>query len=105
MNLKNLNRKGRPKGALNKNTAEIKEKLTQIIDQIIDEIDVESLNDIDKIKYLTTIMPYAIGKMSTDLNVQMNESSNMPFLINQPGEWEGKKAFILNNKPIVSFEN
>jgi hypothetical protein len=105
MNLKTLNRKGRPKGALNKNTAEIKEKLTQIIDQIIDEIDLESLNDIDKIKYLTAIMPYAIGKMTTDVNVQMSENSNVPFLINQPGEWEGKQAFILDNKPVVVFEN
>lgn len=105
MNLKTLNRKGRPKGALNKNTAEIKEKLTQIIDQIIDEIDLKSLNDIDKIKYLIAIMPYAIGKMSTDLNVQMSENSNMPFSINSLYEHEGKPAYFIDDKPIVVFEN
>lgn len=105
MNLKTLNRKGRPRGALNKNTAEIKEKLTQIIDQIIDEIDIDSLNNIDKIKYLTAIMPYAIGKMSTDLNVQMSEKSNIPFSMNGLYDYQGKSTYFIDDKPIVAFEN
>ena len=106
MNLKTLNRKGRPKGSLNKNTAEIKGKLTQIIGEIIDHIDIQSLNDADKIKYLNTIMPYSIGKMGTDLNIKMEEFANIPFSINTPPVViDGKETYFLNGNPILSFEN
>jgi hypothetical protein len=44
--------------------------------------------------------------MGTDLNIKMEEFANIPFSINTPPVViDGKETYLLNGKPILSFEN
>jgi len=58
------NLKGRAKGSQNKATKEIKTLLADISDTLINSIDLKSLNDADKIRLLTGILPYITAKQN-----------------------------------------
>lgn len=57
-----INRKGRPTGSTNKVGAELKKAITQKASELIDAINVSSLNTNQKIAYLKTVLPYAVTK-------------------------------------------
>ena len=53
---------GRQKGTPNKLNNEIKEKLSSIIYEAIDSIDLDSMNKAEKLKLIQLGMPYVITK-------------------------------------------
>lgn len=65
---------GRPKGAVNKTSAAIRERITAFLDANFDQVqkDFESpeLSVRDKLKFYTELLPYAVPKLqSTTLDI------------------------------------
>lgn len=58
------------KRSQNKLTTEVKEKLTALIDNIIDDIDVEMMTTTQKMKLLDMCLQYSIPKMVYKAEVQ-----------------------------------
>jgi len=53
---------GRQKGTPNKLTSEIKDKLSTIISEVIDSIDLENMSKAEKLKLIQLGLPYVITK-------------------------------------------
>ena len=53
---------GRTKGTPNKLTSEIKEKLSSIISEAIDSLDLETMSKAEKLKLIQLGLPYIITK-------------------------------------------
>ena len=57
---------GRKKGTPNKISSQVKEKLSQIIDETIDSLDISVMNSNQKIKLIQIGLQYVIPKISTN---------------------------------------
>lgn len=57
-----INIKGRPLGAKNKITSEVKELINQLASDLFQSIDVNELKPTDKVRLFIGIMPYIIPK-------------------------------------------
>ena len=53
---------GRQKGTPNKLTSEIKDKLSTIISEVIDSIDLENMSKAEKLKLIQLGLPYVMTK-------------------------------------------
>ena len=53
----------RPKGSVNKVTAEIKEQLQNLIDTVVNRIDVDSMTTDQKLKLLQLSLHYVLPKL------------------------------------------
>lgn len=81
---------GKPKGAKNKSTGQIRERIQSLFDDNFDKIqeDLESLEAKDRLKFLTDLMPYLMPKLQSttysqkiDLNSMTEE--DLDLLINR----------------------
>lgn len=57
-----INTKGRPRGAVNKITSEVKVLINQLASDLFQSIDVNELKPTDKVRLFIGIMPYIIPK-------------------------------------------
>lgn len=81
---------GRPKGAKNKSTGQIRERIQSLFDdnfQMIQE-DLESLEPKDRLKFLTDLLPYLVPKLqattySTKIDLDSMTDEDLDKLINR----------------------
>ena len=69
----------RPKGSQNKITAEVKEKLQLLIDDLIASLDVKELDANQRIKMLQIVLQYTLPRMKQATN---GISEDLPLFIN-----------------------
>lgn len=72
-----INLKGRPRGATNKITSEVKELINQLASDLFQSIDVNELKATDKVRLFTGILPYIIPKKA-EIDTTIN--SNLTWL-------------------------
>ena len=70
---------GRKAGAPNKVTTQVKEKLEELIDGIVNSIDIEELTTNQKIKMLQISLQYTLSRMQA--SVISNEREDLPLFI------------------------
>jgi len=70
---------GRKAGAPNKLTTQVKEKLEELIDGIVNSIDIEELTTNQKIKMLQISLQYTLSRMQA--SVVSNETEDLPLFI------------------------
>ena len=64
----------RPKGSLNKVTAEVKEQLQNLIDTVVNRIDVDAMTTDQKLKLLQLSLHYVLPKLrSTEATEKKQE--------------------------------
>ena len=64
----------RPKGSTNKVTAEVKEQLQNLIDEVVNRIDVDSMTTDQKLKLLQLSLQYVLPKLrSTEMTEKKQE--------------------------------
>ena len=64
----------RPKGSTNKVTAEVKEQLQNLIDEVVNRIDVDSITTDQKLKLLQLSLHYVLPKLrSTEMTEKKQE--------------------------------
>jgi hypothetical protein len=68
------NVKGRPKGSLNKITAEVKEVVESKTFELIQSIDISKLTDANKVKMLSALLPYILPKT----NIVIEQEQEQP---------------------------
>jgi hypothetical protein len=74
-----INLNGRPRGAKNKITSEVKELINQLASDLFQSIDVNELKPTDKVRLFTGILPYIIPKKA-EIDTTIN--SNLTWLDN-----------------------
>ena len=70
---------GRKAGVPNKVTTQVKEKLEELIDGIVNSIDIEELTTNQKIKMLQISLQYTLSRMQA--SVVSNETQDLPLFI------------------------
>ena len=56
---------GRKKGTPNNSTKELRERITQIVDDTIKELDLKALTNKERIEILGKLLPYIVPKLTT----------------------------------------
>ena len=69
----------RPKGSLNKITSEVKDKLNDLLEELISEINIDELDNNQKLKLLQITLQYTIPRMKI---TNSNEIKDTPLFIN-----------------------
>ena len=64
---------GRTKGTPNKLTSEIKDKLSTIINEAIDSIDLDGMSKAEKLKLIQLGLPYIVTKPQIEEPVQQDQ--------------------------------
>ena len=70
----------RPKGSQNKVTKEVKQQLQKIIEEVLDSIDLNSMEDSEKLKLLQIGLHYIIPKLRSVQHVD-SVQQNEPFTL------------------------
>jgi len=70
----------RPKGSQNKVTKEVKDKLQNLIDEVVDSIDVNSMTTTEKLKLMQLTLHYVIPKLRSSLIVT-NKTEDLPLFL------------------------
>ena len=70
MNTTGIKCGGRTKGTPNKLTSEIKDKLSSIISEAIDSLDLENMTKAEKLKLIQLGLPYTVTKPQLEEPVQ-----------------------------------
>ena len=70
----------RPKGSQNKVTKEVKDKLHSLIDEVVDSIDVNSMNTTEKLKLMQLTLHYVIPKLRSSL-IGTNKTEDLPLFL------------------------
>jgi hypothetical protein len=70
----------RPKGSQNKVTKEVKDKLHSFIDEVVDSIDVNSMNTTEKLKLLQLSLHFVIPKLRSTL-IGTNKTEDLPLFL------------------------
>jgi hypothetical protein len=70
---------GRPKGAVNKSTLIMKDRIQSLFDDNFEKIqvDLESLEAKDRLKFMTDLMPYLIPKLQSTTHSQKIDLESM----------------------------
>lgn len=70
---------GKPKGAVNKSTLLMRDRIQSLFDDNFDKIqdDLESLEAKDRLKFLTDLMPYLMPKLQATTLIQKIDLENM----------------------------
>ena len=68
----------RPKGSLNKITSEVKDKLHDLLEELISEINIDELDNNQKLKLLQITLQYTIPRMKI---TNSNEIKDTPLFI------------------------
>ena len=67
----------RPKGSLNKVTSEVRSKLQYLLDDLIGSLDLNNLDDNQRIKKLQIVLQYTLPK----LKQEVDEVEDLPFFV------------------------
>ena len=70
----------RPKGSTNKITTEVKEQLQSLIDEVVNSIDVNSMDTNQKLKLLQLSLHYVIPKLRSTETIE-NKHEDLPLFI------------------------
>ena len=70
----------RPKGSQNKITSEVKSKLQDVIDGIVDSIDIDTMTTEQKLKYLQISIQYVIPRLKATYLENSNQE-DLPLFI------------------------
>ncbi len=65
----------RPKGSPNKITAEIKERLSQVIMNAMSTIDIDSMTQNEKLKLIQIGLTYVVPRLNTQKKVMKNQET------------------------------
>ena len=72
----------RPKGSTNKITKDVKERLRDFIDDVVNSIDVDSMDTTQKLKLLQLSLHYVIPKLRSINNTNDDQDDEeLPFII------------------------
>ena len=72
----------RPKGSTNKITKDVKERLRDLIDDVVNSIDVDSMDTTQKLKLLQLSLHYVIPKLRSINNTNDDQyDEELPFII------------------------
>ena len=71
---------GRPKGSLNKLTAEVKENLQGILTKVIYSLDVDTMSTSEKLKYMQIVTQYIMPRLKAVYKQESNEQDIPLFL-------------------------
>jgi hypothetical protein len=81
---------GRPKGAVNKSTSLMKDRIQSLFDDNFEKIqeDLESLEAKDRLKFMTDLMPYLMPKLqstshSQKIDLESMEEKDLDILIDR----------------------
>ena len=75
----NLKKMGRTIGTPNKITADVRFKLEKLIEGLINSIQIEDLNDTQKIKMLQIALQYTLPRLQAQ--IISNETEDLPLFI------------------------
>ena len=70
----------RPKGSVNKVTAEVKEQLQNLIDTVVNRIDVDSMTSDQKLKLLQLSLHYVLPKLRS-VEATDNKQEDLPLFV------------------------
>ena len=70
----------RPKGSVNKVTAEVKEQLQSLIDEVVNRIDVDSMTTDQKLKLLQISLHYVLPKLRSIETIEKKQE-DLPLFI------------------------
>ena len=70
----------RPKGSQNKVTAEVKEQLQNLIDEVVNRIDVDAMTTDQKLKLLQLSLHYVLPKLRSSEIVERQEQ-DLPLFV------------------------
>ena len=70
----------RPKGSQNKVTAEVKEELQNLIDEVVNRIDVDSMTTDQKLKLLQLSLHYVLPKLRSTETIE-KEYKDLPLFV------------------------
>ena len=70
----------RPKGSQNKITAEVKEQLQSLIDEVVNSIDVNSMDTNQKLKLLQLSLHYVLPKLRSTEMIERNQG-DLPLFV------------------------
>ena len=96
----------RPKGSTNKVTTEVKEQLQNLIDEVVNRIDVDSMTTDQKLKLLQLSLHYVLPKLrSTETTEKKQE--DLPLFVDvevidrdeETGGWKSD-VYPLGNKEV-----
>ena len=95
----------RPKGSQNKITAEVKEQLQNLIDEVVNRIDVDSMTTDQKLKLLQLSLHYVLPKLrSTEMT---EKQEDLPLFVDvevikrdeETGGWTSE-IYPIGNKEV-----
>ena len=99
----------RPKGSTNKLTSDVKEQLRNLIDEVINSIDVDSMDTNQKLKLLQLSLHYIIPKLRSINDMTQQEDEELPFLIDihkrDPETEEWVHEYIESSLPKSLMKN
>ena len=72
----------RPKGSTNKITTDVKEKLQSIVDEVINSIDVNSMDTSEKLKLLQLSLHYIVPKLRS-IQTSNLENEDLPLFMEE----------------------
>ena len=70
----------RPKGSVNKVTAEVKEQLQNLIDTVVNRIDLDSMTTDQKLKLLQLSLHYVLPKLRS-VEATDNKQEDLPLFV------------------------
>ena len=70
----NQHSKGRPKGTQNKLTAQVKDKLQYILNQVVDSIDVDEMDITEKMRFIQIASQYVMPRLKQVDEIPKNDS-------------------------------
>ena len=83
----------RTKGSVNKITAEVKERLSNLIDQTVDSLVIEEMSVEQRLKLLQLSLHYVLPKLRSVQN-ESNPHEDKPLFINVNGPNENKIGIL-----------
>jgi len=88
----------RPKGSQNKITTEVKEKLQNLIDEVVNRIDVEAMTTDQKLKLLQLSLHYVLPKLrSTETTEKKYEDEPIFIEVEERKKIQKKQRIGQNN--------
>lgn len=99
---------GRKKGTPNKDTKELREKISDLIDNNFDSIqsDMDSLTPEKRLDFLAKLFEYSLPKLNrTELDTGVNLSDMKPFNIRDIYKIEGDEESGHAQKNLIKFED
>ena len=96
----------RPKGSTNKITKDVKERLRDLIDDVVNSIDVDSMDTTQKLKLLQLSLHYVIPKLRSINNTNDDQDDEEYFYSDSYCfvEWPEKTFGLLQTNVAVYIE-